>query len=374
MKKLFAIFLAAMMVLALSVSAFAADEVEIPLDADHVGAGAAKAEELTIADGAITANEIGIFALTLPETVADGDTVVVHIKGTTDGDFRAWLLAAPDTQSTFSNQWKASENGFTAPGEFEKYIELTAQDFDNSGKTEADAVAFKAPSYDAMLENLTLTYVGVVYGSMADIEADYVAEAQPFADAAAAALEAAKAASDESALNAALADAQAAVDSLTEKAELGFPGVTSLLTEAKNVVKEINDLINSAAADEALEGIKGDVDKVNSALEAAKKAGNDIDAIKAALADAEAAAANIDKAAEESNFSELTTASKDARSVVSEIEKLLSDAEAAKAAEEEEAAAKKQQTTTIVIIVVAVVVVVAVIAGIVVGVLKKKKK
>ena len=387
MKRIFAIILAAVMMLSLSVIAFAADETEIPLDADHVGeVGAGGVELVTVGDGSVTADEIAIFALKLPQNVPLGDTVVVHIKGSSDSDFRVWLLGDGTSdekgiEATFSNQWKASENGFEAPGEFEKYIELTGDDFDAQGHTEGDRVAFKGASFGVNLSNTKLDYVGVIYGSMADVEANAVADAQPFADAAAAALEAANAASDEAGLNAALADAQAAVDALTEKAELGFPGVTSMLSDAKKVVKEISDKINAAAGDEALAAVQGDIDAVNSALAAAQAAGNDIDALKAALNDAKAAAANIQSAADAGSYAELTDAAKTAASTVSDIEKLVKTAEDAKAAEEaaaakaaEEEAAKKKQTTTIVVIVVVVIVVIAVIAGVVMTALKKKKK
>ncbi len=374
MKKIIAIILTAIMTLSMSIIAYAADEIQIPLDADHVGQGL---DEIVIADGAVTADQITLFALRLPEVAALDDTVVIHIKGTTEGDFRTWLLAAPDTRSTFSNQWKASASGFMAPGEFEKYIELTAQDFDGTGATEADAVAFKAPSYDGVLENLKLTYLGVIYGSIADVEAGAVAEAQPYADAAAAALDAAKAASDEAALNAALADAQAAVDALTEKSELGFPGIKDMLDDAKNVVKEINNMISTAAANKVLESIQGDIDAVNNALTAAKNAGNDVDAINSALADAQAAVSRIKEIANANDYNEVAAAYKDAKNAVSEIESALKAAQdaAAKAAAKaaEEAAAKKKQTMTITIIVIVVVAVLAIIIG-VFAVLKKKKK
>lgn len=371
MKKIIAIILTAIMALSMSIIAYAADEIEIPLDADHVGQGL---DEIVIADGAVTADQITLFSLRLPEVAALDDTVVIHIKGTTDGDFRTWLLAAPDTGSTFSNQWKASASGFMAPGEFEKYIELTAQDFDGTGATEADAVAFKAPSYDGVLENFKLTYLGVIYGSIADVEAEAVAEAQPYADAAVAALDDAKAASDEAALNAALADAQAAVDALTEKAELGFPGIKDMLDDAKNVVKEINNMISTAAANAVLESIQSDIDAVNNALTAAKNAGNDVDVINSAFADAQAAASRIEEVANANDYSKVAAAYKDANSAVSEIESILKAAKDAAAKAAQEAAAKKKQTTTITIIVIAAVAVIAIIAGVLAVVLKKKKK
>lgn len=170
MKKIFAIMLAFALMLALSVTAFAAEEVEIPLDAGHVGkSSAGGAETVTIADNTITGNEIALFDLILPEKVALGETVVVHIKGSTDGDFRVWLLAEGESDEkgceiTFSNQWKGSENGLEAPSEFEKYIELTASDFDGQGMTAADRLAFKGPSFGTNLANLKLTYVSVMKG------------------------------------------------------------------------------------------------------------------------------------------------------------------------------------------------------------------
>lgn len=386
MKKLLSISIAVLLALCLSICVFAADEIEIPLDADHVGVNpAGEPYAVTVEGDGISANEITLFGLNLPEHVALGDTVVVHIKGTTDGDFRVWLLGAGETdekgnESTFSNQWKASENNTALPGSFEKYIELTAEDYDSQNLTEANRVAFKAPSYNSMLENFKLTYVGIIRGSVADIEADAVADAKPLADAAADALAAAKSASDTDALSAALADAQAAVDGLTEKAASGFPGVTALLSEANGYVNEINKLIEAAAAGDALAAVQADIDAVDNALTAATDANGDVAAIKTALDEAKAAVAKIDEAASASDYKELNAASKAANSKVSDIEKLLSEAEeavkkaeAAKKAEEEQAAADaaKKKTTTIIIVVI-VAVVIAVIA--VVAILGKKKK
>ena len=387
MKKFLSVIIALSLALLMTVFVSAAEEIEIPLDADHIGpCTAGGAEIVTISDGSITANEIALFALNLPQNVDLDNTVVLHIKGSCEGDFRVWLLADGQTEEkgieiTFSNQWKASEYGVTAPAEFEKYIELTAEDYDAQNMTTANRIAFKGPSYGVNLTNLTIDYVGVIYGSIEEVEADAVAEAQPFADAAAAALEAANAATDEASLNSALADAQSAVDSLTEKSALGFPGVNDLLKSAKDAVKQIEGIINAAAAEEALNAIQGDIDAVNSALTAAQSAGNDIDALTAALTDAQSAAAKIEEAASANNFSVISDASKEAKNAVSEIEDLLKAAEDAKKAEEEaarkaaeEAAAKKKQTIIITVVIVAVVAIIAVIAVVAASAVKKKKK
>lgn len=388
MKKLISVVMALALVLSMSVFAFAFDESSITLDADHIGLSTAgSADVLTIVDGSITANEVPLFSLILPEKVPLGDTVVVHIKGTSECDFRVWLLAEGHTDEkgdeiTFSNQWKGTEHGFNGNGEFEKYIELTAEDYDQQNCTVADRIAFKGASFGVNLTNFTINYVGIIYNvTMEDIEGDAVSEAQTFADDAASALESAKTAADEAALTEALNKAQAAVDALTEKASLGFPSVTAMLDDANAAVKEINGLIEAAAGDKALADIQSDIDALDNAVAAAKNAGKDIDAINAALSDAKAAAAKIDEAAAANDYATIKDAAKEAKTKISEIETALKEAEdakkaeeeAAKKAEEEAAAAKKKQTTTI-IIVVAVVVVIAIIAAIVVGASKKKKK
>ena len=215
MKRIIALVLALALAMTMAMPVFAADEIEIPLDADHLDL--ISADEATFADGSVTVNEINQFAFLLPEMVDIDNTVVIHIKGTSDGDFRAWLLGAGTSEekgsaATFSNQWKASDNGFTAPAEFEKYIELTAEDFDSQGFTSANRVNFKAPSYDSTLVNFTLTYLGVIYAPMSEVEGNAADELQPFMDQSNAALEAANAATDDAGRQTALADAQAAAD------------------------------------------------------------------------------------------------------------------------------------------------------------------
>lgn len=383
MKKLFAIILAVAMMLTFSIIAYAADETEIPLDADHVGeSSTGGAETVTISNNSITADNIALFDLILPEKVALGDTVVVHIKGSSDGDFRVWLLADGKTDEkgveiTFSNQWKGSDNGFSAPGEFEKYIELTAEDYDQQNMTEADRVAFKGPSFGTNLSNITLTYVGIINGTVADVEAGTVAELQPLADKATAALAGVNADSDTAALEAALAEAQSALDELEAKNTMGFPGVAALVKTAKDSVKEINALLSAGAENDAIAALQPSVDAVAAALADAKAAGEDIDKLEAALASAKTAADEVAKAAEDTSYKAVKDAAKEVEDSVKEIEKLVTaakdakakaEAEAAKAAEE--AAAKKKTTAIIVIAVVAVVVVILAV----VAVLGKKKK
>lgn len=140
MKKLFALLISALLLSALCVTAFAAEETEIPLVLEN---GAVSASVVTFDENGVSADNISLFSIKLPEKTSG--TVTVHIKGSSVGDFRVWLLGAPSTQATASNQYKMSDYGFET-GEFEKYIELNFTDFDGSGVTEADTVAFKGPS------------------------------------------------------------------------------------------------------------------------------------------------------------------------------------------------------------------------------------
>ncbi len=396
MKKLLAIVLALSMALSMAVFANAEENPspstrifmspEVTYINDTVEAGV---DALVFENDSVTAPteaNIPLFAISIPEPVPIGESIVIHIIGSSDDDFRVWLLGDSNTdekgyEATFSNQWKASENGFTAPGEFEKYIELIADDFDAQGGTVGNRIAFKGPSYGVNLSNLTISRLEIMRGTMEDVESSTAEEAKPFSDAAQAALDAANAANgDEAALSTALADAEAAVAALEEKASLGFPTISEMLKNAKDAVKSINNIINSAAESEAVEAISGDVTAVSDALAAAQAAGRDIDAISAALDSAKSAAANISAAAEENGYTAVKTAAREAEDKVAEIELLLQSAQdakkaadeaAAKAAEEE--AAKKKQTTTV-IVVVAVVVVLVIVAAAVVMAMKKKKK
>lgn len=112
-------------------------------------------KEVTVADGTATCSD-DQFSILLPRAYSIGDEVKIHIKGSSDGDFRIW---AADGGTTMSPEplWKASENGFTS-GNFDLEITLKIGDKDNSGKETANAVLFKGPAYGVKLNNFKLTY------------------------------------------------------------------------------------------------------------------------------------------------------------------------------------------------------------------------
>ena len=113
-------------------------------------------KEVTVADGTATCSD-DQFSILLPRAYSIGDEVKIHIKGSSDGDFRIW---AADGGTTMSPEplWKASENGFTS-GNFDLEITLTIGDKDNSGKETANAVLFKGAAYGVKLNNFKLTYL-----------------------------------------------------------------------------------------------------------------------------------------------------------------------------------------------------------------------
>ncbi len=172
MKKILAVVIAVMMVMALSVSAYA---VTVDLTQDNI---AGNDGDYTVGDNSITSSGTS-FSVKLPENVPDGETVTVHIKGSFNGDFRVWLACGG---ATFSSEplWKASEQGVT-PGEFDVTFDLTAFPKDGTG-TEADCIMFKAPSYDSKLDNFTLTYLSI-NGDEAPAAAEEPAAEEPAAEA-----------------------------------------------------------------------------------------------------------------------------------------------------------------------------------------------
>ena len=387
MKKLSSVLLAALMTLLLSVSVFAADEIEIPLDAEHVGIVTNVLEDVSVDrlyfhDGEITADGVTLFSLYLPEEVPLGETVIVHIKGTCLDDFRVWLLAKEESadrgmQATFSNQWRASEHVMPPPVTFDSYIEFTAEDFDEQGGTAADRVAIKASDWGSTLGQFNLMYLGVIYGSMEEV----VADAQHYADVAADALETAKAANgDENVLKAALADAEAAVEALTEKSALGLPEINEMLADAESAVEEIYDSLTEPEARKVLETIQDDIDAVNKALKSAKAAGSDTDAIYIALADARVSAERIAAVADTCDYKLVKTASSDADSAVKDIESILKRAQRQKKDEEEKAAneaqaeRRKMKTIAIVAVVFAILLVLIVSAVSAVTIMRTKNR
>ncbi len=377
MKKLLSVLLAVALVLSMSINVFAVEETSIAITVENYGAYTGTASDALVwGDNTVTAPDNAIISFKLPEAVVEGETVVVHLKGTSEGDFRVWLLGAEE--KTCSNQYKMSDNGFTT-GAFEVYIEFTFTDWDGYGHTTAEELAIKGPSYGTNLTNTTIEYIGIYKAAMADVEPDIAAAAQPAIDAANALVEAVKSVdvNDQAALDAAVAAAQTAIDGISD---FGLP---ALITAKADLQTGVDNVLGEVL----LEGFQPEIDAVAAALQKAKDAGNDVTAIKAAYDEALAAIGTM----EASDLPIIKEKVKELKETVNEIKELHKAASAAnaeaKAAEEaaqkeaeekaaadakakEEAAAKTATTLTIVGIVVAVIAVIA----IVLVVLKKKKK
>ena len=141
-----------------SMTAFAE---EVSIVADNLGRGAGNSTVVANDDGSITTATSNI-SFYLPEAVQADETVTVHITGSSDGDFRVWLI--DEQEVTNSDIYQISQDDFTS-GDFDKTFTLTAT-------AEATEIFFKAPAWDAPLNNLTLSSVDVELADAADVEED----------------------------------------------------------------------------------------------------------------------------------------------------------------------------------------------------------
>ncbi|MCD7771686.1 MAG: hypothetical protein LUH23_06340 [Oscillospiraceae bacterium] len=158
MKKILAIVMAVAMVMALSVTAFAAT-YDVELSLDNLGYyGATESTNVTVVDGGLNSSEEALSVL-LPVEVAYGETVTVTIKGSSDGAFRVWLLNGANTDSAI---WNSVDAENFSGGDFEFTISLEMNDNDGHGDTVANALMFKGISYGTNLDNFTITSVTLV--------------------------------------------------------------------------------------------------------------------------------------------------------------------------------------------------------------------
>ena len=290
MKKLFAFMLAVMLTLTLTVyaagdgGAIESDVVELTADNFGTCVASSKADDLTWGDGTVSSGDIPLFGMHLPKPVALGETVVVTIKGTSEGDFRVWLLA--ESEKTFSNQYKMSENNYE-DGTFDRAIELTAADFDGAGLSEALDICFKGPVYGENLHNLTLESVKIYYCTMEE----YLSNEVDFSEADAKAAEA-------------LAKADALYDKLDDAAAIEA-GVAELENDyityleafvaldydgAIKAVNELYDKIDDLRDEALLKSLSEYIEKAESALKKADEANGDVNVMKECLNEAKEAA------------------------------------------------------------------------------------
>ncbi len=158
------------LVLALSLivfgSAMAASAAEIALKTDGLGRGAGDPTVVENADGSLTSASSNI-SFILPETVKAGETITVHIAGSSADNFRVWLIDTNET--TNSNLYVMADNGFTS-GEFHETFDLTAT-------ADSTELFFKGASWNTPINNLTLTEVSITGGAFGD-DADFHDDAE----------------------------------------------------------------------------------------------------------------------------------------------------------------------------------------------------
>lgn len=136
-------------------------------------------------DDGLTINGATLVAFKLPSGVGMGNTIVVHIKGASDNNFRLWLL--DEVEVTASRQIDMNEYFRFNSGEYDYLIELTTEYVDAEiANDTALQLAFKALSWDTTLDGLTINELGVYYGTledyMAGVESNPDAALQPVAE------------------------------------------------------------------------------------------------------------------------------------------------------------------------------------------------
>ncbi len=118
----------------------------------------------------VLVNAATLISFNLPKDIPIDTTVVFHVKGTSDDNFRMWFL---DTGvATSSNQFNATnEEGFFN-GEFEFFVELTCQYFDAEiADNLAKKICFKASSWNTTLTNLKIDECEFFEGTLEEYRA-----------------------------------------------------------------------------------------------------------------------------------------------------------------------------------------------------------
>lgn len=150
----------------------------VPVTAENFGRGQVSNNLIEATDAALTwaeGNGVTIVGATLvsfklPEGVVLGDTICVHIKGESAGNFRTWLI--DDAEVTSSEQHNMENDYGYVSGPFDKIIEYTVQYVDNDITDDtATQFAFKASSWNTTLDGLTVSEVGVYKGTLDEYRA-----------------------------------------------------------------------------------------------------------------------------------------------------------------------------------------------------------
>ncbi len=112
----------------------------------------------------ITSANLITFAL--PYDVPVDTTVVIHAKGTSDDNFRAWLMDS--ALVTSSNQINMlNDMKYFANGDFDFLLELTCQYFDAEiADNIAKKICFKASSWNTALTNLKIDELAIFNGNL----------------------------------------------------------------------------------------------------------------------------------------------------------------------------------------------------------------
>ncbi|MCC8130534.1 MAG: hypothetical protein LIO72_02090 [Ruminococcus sp.] len=138
-----------------TVTATFADTCETTIAMGSSSLKSGYSSSVTVNEGVSINSSAEQFELSLPYEVSVGETVIVHITGTSDANFRIWLGDGSDDRS---NQVNATDDlGYSGSGDFDLTFTLTV----NQDELDAGYIMFKGYKYGENLVNLTLTHVGI---------------------------------------------------------------------------------------------------------------------------------------------------------------------------------------------------------------------
>lgn len=330
MKKLVAFAIALIFVFTLSTSVFAEEGNEvvgqkIELTAENFGScvGGSTADQLTYnEDGSVLGTGIILFGFNIPEPVPMGETVVVHIKGTSESEFRVWLLG--ENEKTASNMFKmtAADSGYSG-GDFDKTFALTAEDYDNAGLTEAVNILFKGATSSTQVTNLRVDEVTIYYCTLEEYSASML-DSEKINAMAKEAKDKANAIYDKIA-GSTEKDITDAIDAVTaeymnyfyEVLDLGYDDISATIEEIEGIFKDLRD-------EARLESLSDSVKEVEDALAKAKASPNDLTVLNECLTKAKEAATHVVNNGR--LFPKVKAKGEELNAMVAEIEALISSA------------------------------------------------
>lgn len=162
MKRILSVVTVLVMLFAFAAMA-SADDLMTPVPLTQDNQGSFIADTAVFGETGFTLADASQISFKLPQEYLLGETVLVHIKGSADGNFRVFLEKNGwDRASNIINMSEAV-TGYES-GAFDVYITFVVSDEEAKGVDLANEINFKGPTYDTNLVNLSLEVCEVFHG------------------------------------------------------------------------------------------------------------------------------------------------------------------------------------------------------------------